>query len=74
MEYRYLLVRLEVFNVLGQLVTILVNEQKEPGFHEAVFQVGGLASGIYIYRIMAGDPSSEKGQGFVETKKMILLK
>lgn len=59
-------VRLEVFNVLGQLVSILVNEQKEPGYHNAVFHADGIASGIYIYRLMADD--------FVEIKKMVLMK
>lgn len=67
-------VRLDVFNTLGQLVNTLVNEQKEPGYHNAIFNSYGLASGIYIYKLLAGDPSAGSGQSFVETKKVILMK
>lgn len=60
------LVRLEVFNVLGQKVETLVNEQKIVGNHTINFDASRLSSGIYIYRIQAGD--------FVQTKKMLLVK
>ena len=59
-------VNLSIFNVLGELVTTLVNEQMKVGHYEYEFNASNLASGIYIYRINAGD--------FVETKKMVLVK
>jgi len=60
------IVNLSIFNVLGELVSTLVNEQKKPGYYEYQFNASDLASGIYIYRIQAVE--------FFQTKKMILLK
>ncbi len=65
-------VRLDVFNVLGQRVTTLVNEEKEPGNLEVYWSGtndGGnkVASGVYFYRLTADDE-------LIETKKMMLLK
>jgi hypothetical protein len=57
---------LEVFNILGQRVAVLVNEGQKAGYHEAIFQNKGLGSGIYFYRLTAGK--------FLETKKMTLLR
>ncbi len=59
-------VRLTVYNVLGQEVMTLVNEVQQAGSHEINFQAGTLASGIYMYRLEAGNFSS--------THKMILMK
>jgi hypothetical protein len=47
-------------------VTTLVNGEEEAGFHEARFDGSGFASGVYFYRIQAGN--------FVETKKLVLLR
>jgi hypothetical protein len=60
------LVRLEVFNIAGQQVTVLVNDHVEAGFHEVEFDGSDLASGVYLYRLTAGH--------FTETRKMLLLK
>jgi len=59
-------VNLSIYNVLGELVTTLVNEQLKTGYHLYEFNASDLASGVYLYRIIAGD--------FVETKKMVLLR
>jgi photosystem II stability/assembly factor-like uncharacterized protein len=59
-------VSLKVFNALGQLVTTLVNGEQEAGYHEVKFNGSNLASGVYFYRIQAGD--------FVATKRLLLLK
>ncbi len=48
-------VKLDVYNVLGQLVRTLVNEQQEAGAHVYQFNAADLASGTYFYRITAGD-------------------
>jgi hypothetical protein len=59
-------VRLQVFDVLGSEVAILVNEEKPAGIFEVEFNAQSLPSGIYFYRLSTGD--------FANTKKMILLK
>jgi aminopeptidase N len=60
------LVTLKVYDVLGNEVATLVNENKPAGSYEIEFGGTGLPSGVYFYRLQAG--------GFVETKKMILLR
>jgi len=59
-------VSLSVFNILGEKVKELKNEIMKPGYYEVEFNASSLASGVYSYRIKAGD--------FVETKKMVLLR
>jgi hypothetical protein len=59
-------VTLSVFNTLGQQVAPLVNEVQEAGYHEAKFDGTGRASGMYFYRLRAGD--------YFATKKLVLLK
>jgi len=59
-------VKLKVYDILGREIAELVNEEKPAGIYEADFEGSLLASGVYIYRIQAGN--------FIETKKMILLK
>ncbi len=57
---------LKVYDVLGNEIATLVNEEKDRGVHTVNFDASQLASGIYIYKLQAGS--------FVETKKMILMK
>ncbi len=59
------LTTLKVYDILGNEAAILVNEQKEPGIYEVIFDASNLSSGVYYYRIIRGSYS--------ETKKMILL-
>lgn len=59
-------VTLKVYDVLGREVETLVHEEKSPGVYEINFDASKLASGLYIYRLVAGD--------FVSVKKMTLLK
>lgn len=63
--------KLEIFNVLGQSVRTLISNELDPSFYE--FQWNGtsnsgkqVSSGVYFYRIEAGD--------FVKTRKMLFLK
>ena len=60
------LVTLKVYNILGEEVATLVNEIKQAGNYEVNFKSDKLTSGVYLYRLTSG--------GYVETKKMILLK
>jgi hypothetical protein len=57
---------LKVFDVLGREVATLVDEYKPAGMYNVQFSMNNLSTGIYFYRLQAGE--------FVETKKMIYLK
>jgi beta-glucuronidase len=59
-------VKLVVYDVLGRLVAVLVNERRGAGSYQDNFDATGLASGVYIYRLTAGT--------FVQTRKMVLVK
>jgi len=60
------LVTLKIYDILGNEVRTLVNEQKEMGKYTVQFDASSLASGMYIYRLRAND--------YTSTKKMLLLK
>jgi pimeloyl-ACP methyl ester carboxylesterase len=59
-------VRLSVFDMLGREVSVLVNERRERGVHEVKFDGSNLASGVYFYRLKAGD--------LVQCRKLLLLR
>jgi hypothetical protein len=59
-------VTLKVYDVLGNELATLVNEEKPAGEYEVEFDGTNLSSGIYFYRIRAGS--------YTETKKMVLLR
>ena len=59
-------VNLTVYNTIGEVVQILVDEIQEEGFHEVDFNASELTNGIYFYRLVANDNA--------QVKKMILLK
>ena len=68
------MVDLSVYNVLGEKVATLVSKWMNPGSHSTRFDGTGLPSGVYYYRVTAGDPSTSSGQRFHDVKKMILLR
>jgi len=59
-------VTLDIYDVLGNQVASLINEEKPAGKYEVQINATDLSSGIYYYKLIAGD--------FVDVKKMILLK
>ena len=59
-------VSLKVYDVLGNAVATLVNEEKQPGEYEIDFDASKLSSGVYFYQLKAGS--------FVQTNKMILMR
>ena len=59
-------VKLTLLNILGEELMVLVNEEQNKGYHKVDFNGSKLSSGVYFYRLQAGD--------FVQTRKMILLK
>ena len=60
------LVTLVVYDALGKEVATLVNEKLQPGEYETSFDGSKLSSGIYFYKLSAGD--------YQETKRMVLIK
>jgi hypothetical protein len=59
-------VRIVVFDMLGRMVNILVDEFKDAGYHQVIFDAGNIASGIYFYKI--------ETKNFTDAKKMILIR
>jgi hypothetical protein len=60
------IVKIKVFDLLGEEIITLVNEEKEAGNYEITFNASSLPSGVYLYRLQFGS--------FVQTRKAILLK
>jgi photosystem II stability/assembly factor-like uncharacterized protein len=60
------MVRLSVYDMLGREVSVLVNERKNAGAYEVKCDAAGLSSGVYLYRLQAGD--------FTQIKSLLLLK
>jgi len=60
------LVSLKVYDTAGRLVATLVDGWREAGTHEVTFDAAGLPSGVYVYRLQAGD--------FSASQKLALLK
>jgi len=72
-------VKITVYNISGQVVTVLVNQLKEPGCYSVQWDTSKISSGVYFYRIQAYDPSSvsPKGQAvqiFTDVKKCVIIK
>jgi endo-1,4-beta-xylanase len=59
-------ISLKVYNILGVEVSTLINRNMNAGYHQIYFNASKLASGVYFYRLTAGD--------FVSVKKLMLLK
>jgi hypothetical protein len=59
-------VKLSIYSLLGEEVTVLVDGIVKAGFYEATFNASNLPSGAYFYRLQSGNK--------IETKKMVLMK
>jgi len=59
-------VRLRVFTLLGKQIAVLVDRDLTPGSYRVDWNANGVASGVYIYRLIAGS--------FADTKKMLFLR
>jgi hypothetical protein len=57
---------LTVFNTLGQKVALLVDENQDAGYYDVRFDGSGLASGVYFYRLRAGE--------YMATKKLLVIR
>ena len=59
-------VKLIVYDVLGNEIAVLVNEEKPAGEYKVTFNAAGLPSGVYLYQLKAGE--------FNSVRKLVLLK
>ncbi len=59
-------VKLKIYDIIGEEIVTLINEEQTPGKYEVEFDGSNLSSGVYFYKIEAGE--------FVETKKLVLMK
>jgi hypothetical protein len=59
-------VNLKVYDIIGNEIAVLVNEEKQAGNYQIDFDATELTGGVYFYQLLTGS--------FVETKKMILMK
>ncbi len=60
------MVRLSVYDMLGREVAVLVNKREDAGVRQTRFDASNLASGVYLYRLQAGD--------FLQSRKLIILR
>ncbi|MBI4546649.1 MAG: T9SS type A sorting domain-containing protein [Ignavibacteriae bacterium] len=72
-------VEIHLYNIIGQRIATLVNEEHDPGRYTLIWNGQNnlglqVASGVYFYRLVARDASSSAKSTFVETKKLILLR
>jgi hypothetical protein len=58
-------VKLNIFDILGKQVATLLNEEKEAGFYEVNWDSDNSPSGVYMYRLQAGN--------YTECKKLIIV-
>ena len=61
-----MIVKIKIYDIAGREISTLVNELKTAGNHSVSFTGSSLSSGVYFYKIEAGN--------FVETKRMVLVK
>jgi flagellar hook assembly protein FlgD len=59
-------VSISIYNAVGQLVESLVNKNQKAGSHSVIWDASSISSGLYFYRIEAGE--------YAESKKCLLLK
>ncbi len=67
-------VRLVVYDLLGQEVSVLVNQQQGAGIYQVRFDAAGLASGMYEYRLTARQIDGGQANSFVQSKRMLLTR
>jgi len=60
------MVTLDIYNILGRKVETLYNGAQAAGLHSVIWNADGFTSGVYFYKLQAGN--------YLETKKMLLLK
>lgn len=66
--------KLVVFDAMGREVSTLVDAKLEAGVYEVNWDGNNFSSGVYFYKLITEIPSSNTGENYIETKKMLLMK
>ncbi|MDO9548247.1 MAG: T9SS type A sorting domain-containing protein, partial [Candidatus Marinimicrobia bacterium] len=66
--------RLEIFNMVGQKIEDLINEQQDAGHYEIEWNATGYSSGIYFYRLQVNDPADGGAKDFTAVRRCIFVK
>lgn len=67
-------VTLHVYDLLGRQIRILVDSEMQEGYHRAVFDMGDLSSGVYLYRLEADPADGSNLDKYVRTRYMTIIK
>lgn len=67
-------VRVTIFNVLGELISTLVDEFQPTRRYDLPFDMGGYPSGMYFYRLTAVSEDNGAAESFTEVKKLLLIR
>ncbi|MDP2886344.1 MAG: T9SS type A sorting domain-containing protein [Ignavibacteria bacterium] len=65
---------LRIYDMLGREIATLLDDEKSPGKYTVKWDAGKNSSGVYFYRLIAGDASTGSARSFVQTRKLMLLK
>ena len=66
-------VRLQIYNVLGQVISLLRDDLENAGYKQVTWSAQGSPSGVYFYKLDAVS-SSDPGKSFTQVRKMLLIK
>lgn len=64
-------VKIQIINLLGQIITTVINKEENPGYYRVKWDAKNIPSGVYIYKIIA---QTKTGRSFINSRKMLLLK
>jgi len=67
-------VSLQIYGITGRLVETLVNQHQNAGNYQIQWDASGYSSGVYFYRVQAGEPAGSGPDGFYQVRKMLLIK
>ncbi|MFI5212281.1 MAG: T9SS type A sorting domain-containing protein, partial [Ignavibacteria bacterium] len=67
-------INLAIYDAVGKEISVLVDENLQAGSYSVDWNASSYPSGVYFYRITAGDASTSLSTGYIQTKKMVLVK
>ncbi len=66
--------KITLYNLLGERIATIAEGTYEAGYHKVTYNAGSISSGVYFYSLEVSDPSINSESGFVQVKKMTLIK
>jgi hypothetical protein len=67
-------VSLKIYNVMGQEISTMVNEEQQPGFYSVTWDASAYPSGVYYYRLTARQQDGGQAGEYSATRKLVLMK